>query len=902
MSIVEETIFGEEKDIKLVLGDELIVGNEFDALGDGNITDGIIKFSDEMVTEVDMAGDTCFVVYGDMRNLTFSIKVHKQNTDAINVISGFFFEFGSDTIDLSDANGNNVIHGDLRDISMTIDGGTVSADALVSTVIASNSFDMGSDTITAGDGDNIIYGDLRNLSMELRKLSAEDEATAGIGFAVNFFVMGSDTIAAGDGNNIIYGDMSDLSMNLKGGFAKDEANVATIANGLFFFGVDTITTGNGDNVIYGDLRDISINLDRGSVIDAAFVETTILNAFLISGDTITTGDGHNIIYGDLRDLSVDVKGGFYSNTPDTVDTIGPDFFVTGADTITAGNGNNVIYGDLRTLNNTISSPTTSGDQLYVITISSDYILGNDTIEAGHGNNVVYGDLADSNLTVMGGQQLNGSDASAGAFIYSVTMGTDDITLGNGQNIVYGDVRDSSWLLQSGHSTTDAEGILGTSAATSIGIRFSAGTDTITVGDGGNTIFGDAQNVTLKAMAGINTGTLTGVAAIINFLTMAADVIVSGSGDDTIYGDMHDFLLEAQGGQATVGELLTLASANVVLTSVTMGDEEGAFAIHSGAGNDMVSGDLHALTLSAVGGHASGEGRQADGLIAVTFFSAGNDEVYAGAGEDIVYGDMQLLSMSAQGGIVTDSGFGVAAAKIIDTVITMGSDALHGDDGADELYGDLETAVFSAIDGIDQTGVSDASGTFAGDLVNADGSIITEVTGSTITFGDDVLDGGSGNDFLSGDAVNLSGLADFLEDLNPNILIFNKIIWGDDELTGGSDADKFAFTLVDASVANVMTEANSDGIIDALQGDDIVTDFVILDGDVLRFDDVSDFDSSGFLDADDLDVISVFDSSMDVGGGLANDTVITFDGGGTLTLFDTTVVDFASIAANVEVNG
>ncbi len=71
--------------------------------------------------------------------------------------------------------------------------------------------------------------------------------------------------------------------------------------------------------------------------------------------------------------------------------------------------------------------------------------------------------------------------------------------------------------------------------------------------------------------------------------------------------------------------------------------------------------------------------------------------------------------------------------------------------------------------------------------------------------------------------------------------------------------------------------------------------------ILRFDDVSDFDNSGALETDDLDAIPDFalmDADMDLA---ADDTVITFNGGGTLTSLDANVADFASITANVEVN-
>jgi len=358
--------------------------------------------------------------------------------------------------------------------------------------------------------------------------------------------------------------------------------------------------------------------------------------------------------------------------------------------------------------------------------------------------------------------------------------------------------------------------------------------------------------------------------------MGDDQLTSGNGADTIYGDAHNVSMDAVGGIATVWN--STANLNLRL-GIPDAVAYGKDTILAGGGNDLIAGDAWDVSLLAQGGQASQDGLMAFGWINGILITGGVDTISGDGGDDTLYGDMHSLSLSVQGGMVTGTG-GNASAHMINTSITMRVDTISGGADNDVLYGDLGALSFSAVAGKDTSGIGDVTATFAGNIpIFTVGGLVADA-GSTITFAGDILDGGSGNDFLSGDAVNLVGLDKFLFD--PNLLdaVSNKIIWGNDTLTGGAGADTFAFTLVDDN-NNV---ALRDGVIDGMQGNDIITDFVV-GVDKLQFSGVADLTALN-------NATTSFTTGLNADGqGDAGDTLITYDGGGSITLYDVTLTAY-----------
>jgi serralysin len=141
-----------------------------------------------------------------------------------------------------------------------------------------------------------------------------------------------------------------------------------------------------------------------------------------------------------------------------------------------------------------------------------------------------------------------------------------------------------------------------------------------------------------------------------------------------------------------------------------------------------------------------------------------------------------------------------------------------------------------------------------------------INDSKLIFGNDILRGGAGNDYLAGDAVNFKGLDKFLTGSNT-------LTWGDDMLTGGTGADKFAFTLL------------NDGHLE-MQGKDTITDFKVSEGDrmVLKV--------AAGVNYAQINADTVFSHSS-IGGGAALDTIATFFDGSSITLLDANIASFSA---------
>jgi len=204
-------------------------------------------------------------------------------------------------------------------------------------------------------------------------------------------------------------------------------------------------------------------------------------------------------------------------------------------------------------------------------------------------------------------------------------------------------------------------------------------------------------------------------------------------------------------------------------------------------------------------------------------------------------------------------------------VDVGADALVGSDGNDIIFGDVaDTDALAAAEGIDlppasgfdvfealEAGQSPSSpGWDRGDTL----AYLRDPTNWPDLAGDgrgegDTIDGGTGDDAIFGQG-------------------------GNDSLTGGDGADSFVYTLA------------------ADEGDDEILDFSTAEGDVLSFVNVSDTDSSGIIDIDD-----VLDSFVDGGGPGQVDTLV-LTSGTTIMLTDLTglLTDVASVEDNSVING
>jgi hypothetical protein len=689
-------------------------------------------------------------------------------------------------------NGKATIYGDIIDLTMSISGGVASGGATVLTIMENETITMAGNTITAGNGHHVVYGNLHDLTMIVGGNTAFDNSIAVDQFAGDTFNLGNNTITLGNGSNTVFGVMHELTLE----------STASTANGLG----STSITGVGDT----------------ASTDGIGNPFPLLNTFTLAGNHITVGNGMNVIYGDIQTLNVVVSGGLSTATglPDTA-----------------------------------SFPFSSSDnEVLFINIS----MGPNVIIAGDGNNIIYGDIGDIEFQTIGGQLLGG--LSLGNFIdaNTITLQGNQITVGNGDNIIYGDMHDFSvtGVGGIGMNLNVANHGVGTQMQPTDSNSFAMGFNQITAGNGNNQVFGEMHDLTLLQSGGDNTCFVTGfvfpaVFSLLSNFDMGHNQITVGNGTDLVAGDMHDLQVSIVGGDAS-----SSLSATDVVTRVNF--SFGHNEIIAGKGSDVIYGDLHDLTLSVTGGLASDPGSDAHADIRIFNANMGDNVIHAGDGNDTIFGDLEGLSLTVQGGQVTNGGVNAegflttAAAFILQVNIQMTSNHLFGGNGDDVLFGNLKDLSFHAQDGVVHSGTGDVIARFGGDILFADGNIVQD-HGSTIAFGNDMLDGGAGNDFLCGDALNLLGFNDFL--VNKNL-----ILWGNDTLTGGQGADHFVWALDDHTGSMTM------------QGADIVTDFTPIQGDQLVFGNVIGANGNPVHDAGILDAVASF---VDFTLGGENDVAIIF---------------------------
>lgn len=664
-------------------------------------------------------------------------------------------------------------YGDLEDINMVATATSnlsPSGPFVYLDLIAGYTFNMGNDKLSFGDANNTLYGDMRDLNNTIIAATSNNVSLTNAGIDYNTFNFGLDSITAGNGNNTVYGDARDFNFNIQGPINPYGLLDTVAGNGAsdyledqaYNFAKDTIVLGNGNNVVYGDMRDFSVNILAGTGSPQEIGNFTIVGAYsdnttTFASNLITVGDGNNTIYGNFRDWSIFGDGGTINGTmingtmgsvfeTDTNAEFAANTFTSANSNahstnniISIGDGNNTIFANGENLSITMLGGHLNGaDSTLAIIDSDSFAFGNDVVKtaSGHiadGNNTVYGDLENMILSVVGGDNVDGyvgADAQIRASTY--VMGNDSITLGNGNNKVFGDMNDVSWTSQGGLNSV-------------------------------NNDFGFDRLVSLTG----------------NHLTMGNDNISVGNGNNTLYGDAHNINLEALGGTADMfnspGALTfrAIGGSNVI--------DFGNDTITAGTGNNTISGDAWDVNLEGVGGSAS-NGHYAWGRVNAADIHFGDDVITVGnkseaiSQSNTIYGDAYSFTMDSVGGTVDSTG-GLAEGQVINNTVEFGNNIITAAGGSDKLYANVEY-----LNLIFQDGTNNA--------VDALSSAHAVMTGNTINFGNSTLVGGTGNNAFYGDAAFVSGLNKFLAN-------GNTVTWSSHNVyTGGSGHNDFHFTIFD----------------------------------------------------------------------------------------------------------
>ncbi|MSO69049.1 MAG: calcium-binding protein [Alphaproteobacteria bacterium] len=463
------------------------------------------------------------------------------------------------------------------------------------------------------------------------------------------------------------------------------------------------------------------------------------------------------------------------------------------------------------------------------------IGGNDTINGGGGNDLTFAD----------GESVSNSDTSN--VQESATGGDDVVNGGDGDDKIFGD-----WTVVVGSG----------------GMQLIGGRDTLSGGAGDDLIYGD----------GASGGAIDETNSAGESVGGRDDVIDGGSGSDTIWGDW-----------ASVDPL----------TDIVIGGDD---IIHGGDGNDTIFGGLGNDTITYTvgddddivdgGSHfndldtliVNGEAGVPHTFVLVPIVVAGVDNdrlsisvdgtprLDADGIEDVVFN-------AGDAGDTLDIGGNFSDTDLLPTTIFF-----NGGDGNNRLMGDDLSAPHSI-----QAQGSGGNDTLIGGLGNdrlfggnEDGSVVVGSDDDVIYGfgGNDLVVGGAGADILFGDDSGLLLVGD--DSLNggagSDLLVGGD---GNDILTGGSGSDQFDCNVQDVGVgADTITDFTDDGV----------------DGDILNLADL--FPAGGDTLANLLaDGFLLLDSSADVGGGAAFDTVVSYDADGSVgagaavifvTVLDTTL--------------
>ncbi|WP_372894369.1 LEPR-XLL domain-containing protein, partial [Stieleria sp.] len=444
-------------------------------------------------------------------------------------------------------------------------------------------------------------------------------------------------------------------------------------------------------------------------------------------DRVTTGNGNNIIGGDQ--VLVTLSGGrvvaIESTQPSTGgnDTItvggGNDVIIAGngADRITDGGGRNVIIGDrglvqLATVfvnGAFISLPTVATSKFSVRsgidTINSgagrDAIIAggeSDLINAGTGNNYVLSD--DGTILFVAGVPT-GSTLSP-----SSTDGHDKITTLGGRDFVFTGNGDN--IVQAGDGNDDVTGGNGMDE-----IHGQGGNDFLIGLDGNDRIWGDGGNDVIFG------GIALGLRSDFEF----------GTSDFTLPPDFE--AMEAANPTGYV-PAFKITPAIMLGASFNGTPNDGRDVLSGGDGNDVMFGGADADELRGDSGFDYLDAGA--GLDPVIEGGDGDDVVRGGEGGDVVRGGNGIDQVMGDGG--DDTLYGDAGGP--GATGSQGGQRLLGGPGRDTLYAYAPAISDRPAYGIQTTLLGDQLfGGPGGDFLHGNARR-------------EVLDGGSGNDFITGD--------------------------------------------------------------------------------------------------------------------------------------------------------
>lgn len=733
---------------------------------------------------------------------------------------------------------------------------------------------------------------------------------------------GNDIIKSLNGNDTVYGDYDTdqtlpTATNGHIDVTADGSVIGSIVlsetdDAQFHFGSNAITGGTGNDTFYGNLPNLTVavaggNADATVSANAQQVSITddISNHVFFGDNVIQSGLGHDTFYGNMNtftlhatttvsDAFVDGSDSTLTMHMNTASTV-----YIGSNALIAGNGGNVFYGNMNTFNidvtNSDMNAFVNGNNDHLdMTSSLTNIVNFDTnlLISGNGNDILYGNMNTLQMPVIAGQvnafitpldSTNSGDAHVTEVTASSIHFDENLLFGGGGNdVMYGNLNSLSSPVTSADTNAFITGdneISTTSNHVSSGFLFES--NLLDGGSGNDTMYGNMNNAqvaitgaTVNAFVNTfdpnNIGTVNADNITSNCMNFSCNGLWGGAGNDTMYGNMNTLSLTVTGSDANV--FVSADNETIHVTdSVSNQVHFGSNLLDGGNGDNVLYGNINDFTLAITGGNLSSNisamatannGTIIDSTSSDLCF--GCNLLYSGSGNDTLYGNMHSLNFSISAGL-TDVMFSennppFTAIDSTSSHIQFGDNLLYAGNGTNTLFGNMQSLQINP-------GSSDVS---------------------TMNFGDNLLIGGSGHDTLVASVqsytlasntvtASTSGQHVSIQDASGNT-----IQWGNSELSGGGGSDTFVFALANTADNHFV-----------MQGNDVITDFnnsADASGDVLQFGQYTDAAALG-------DHVTIAHTSHYAGGGCGGygntitDSVIQFDGGGSITLLG---LDIASL--------
>jgi Ca2+-binding RTX toxin-like protein len=647
--------------------------------------------------------------------------------------------------------------------------------------------------VTATDTDSNRFGTQKITIYRIETVTpadgGNDTITTGIGRDYIFGGAGSDTITTGNGNDVALGD------NGYADFMVNDGNPQTIdvirSTDPLIGGGDVIQAGGGDDIVFGGFGNDEIRGDSGYDIllgDHGLVDySRPSNQIFVSIFTgANEGGGDDTIYGGSEDDFIlgqqgndtiyggagqdDITGGHNviggSDGSDILyggDKPGsPAANVSLENYVTPGDGSDIILGDNGIITRTVvgvdawrTYPAPFADVIRIVAPfdNIDFVQGNDSIYGDAGQDSIYGQRGDDTL-----------NGGAGDDEIMAGLGSDSITGGDGNDMLLGDAgqivrafdTDGSPVLNANGSwhrdviLEEIGSILGSVPLDTTPLRVTDPelahklllTDLLILG--GSLLPGGGKAVNP------DTGAWDTDLLLIDLVDSSNDSISGGEGDDIIFGQRgDDSLLGGGGNDILFGDGVTNVvpfSTNIpqvmnVLRLITIAPDAGVNVILQAGGSLIVPN----ITLRA---------DEYDFVTpSMTYVPNQNPAFDAIASKD-------TLSR-------TDGSVFVPYISLIPDVVhhasfMSGNDYLDGGSGSDVIVGDDMTIYAPLFTGLTQI---ERASTDVTSEMNAllyamhhlgqdfdlyENTVEGVSTAHDIRFGNDVINGGDGDDIISGD--------------------------------------------------------------------------------------------------------------------------------------------------------